>query len=365
MIHFQANLRALVRERAAVLYWLFDPEVFGTLVAHDIDRTWVFMHPYDPETESADAYTTDACAAIVRRAIGRDDVDFSVRDIGIWTMTAQVADRYASGRVFLIGDSAHRFPPTGGLGMNTGIQDAHNLVWKLCAVDAGWAPASLLETYESERRPVAQHNADTSLNNAMKMWEVLQVLGNLPGDVSGSKERMQAVLADPAGRAQLRVAIENQQEHFDMFGLQLGFSYETGAVVGDGSEKRTAANPVRDFVPTSRPGSRVPHAWVQREGARRSLLDLIAYDRFTVLTGPAGAAWAAAVETIRDIPVQCLITGRDFTDPDGHWASVCEIGADGALLVRPDQHVAWRARSAPADPGGALAGAVRTVLGRA
>ena len=260
MIHFQADLRSIVRERPAILYWLVDPEVMGTLVAHDIDRTWVFMQPYDPDTESADAYTDRVCAEIVRRALGRDDVDFVVRDVSTWTMTAQVADRYASGRVFLIGDSAHRFPPTGGLGMNTGIQDAHNLVWKLCAVDAGWAPGSLLETYESERRPVAQHNADHSLNNAMKMWEVFQALGILPGDRSGSKERMEATLADRAGRERLRVAIQNQQEHFDMFGLQLGFSYATGALVAGAPETPTGATPGRDFVPTTRPGSRVPHA---------------------------------------------------------------------------------------------------------
>src|SRR5438128_404437 len=325
MIHFQADLRSIVRERPAILYWLVDPEVMGTLVAHDIDRTWIFMQPYDPDTESADAYTADVCAGIVRRAIGRDDVDFVVRDVSAWTMTAQLADRYARGRVFLIGDSAHRFPPTGGLGMNTGVQDAHNLVWKLCAVEAGWAPGSLLSTYETERRPVAQHNADHSLNNAMKMWEVFQALGILPDDRGGSKLRVEAALADPAGRERLRAAIQNQQEHFDMFGLQLGFSYETGALVADGSERPTGANPVRDFVPTTRPGSRVPHAWVARAGERLSVLDLLPYDGFTVLAGPEGAAWAAAAAGIHELPVRCLIAGRDFMDPEGHWASVCEI----------------------------------------
>ena len=198
----------------------------------------------------------------------------------------------------------------------------------------------------------------------MKMWEVFDALGIVPGDHDGSRARMEAALADPAGRERLRVAIQNQEEHFDMFGLQLGFSYETGAVVADGSEKPTAANPVRDFVPTTRPGSRVPHAWVERAGERLSVLDLLPYDRFTVLAGPDGAAWAEATAGIRELPMQCLIAGRDFTDPEGHWASVCEITASGALLVRPDQHVAWRTRSAPVDPAVALASAVRTVLGR-
>jgi len=363
MIHFQAALRALVRERPAILYWLVDPEVLGTLVAHDIDRTWVFMQPYDPDTESADAYTVARCETIVRRALGRDDVPIAVRDVSTWTMTAQVAARYGSGRVFLVGDSAHRFPPTGGLGMNTGIQDAHNLAWKVCAVEAGWAPARLLATYEAERRPVAQENADHSLTNAMKMWEVFQALGIVPDDPQGSRARMDAILADPAAREQVRVAIRGQEEHFDMLGLQLGFSYETGALVPDGSERPAVANPVRDFLPTTRPGARVPHAWVERAGARVSILDLLPYDGFTVVTGTDGAAWADAAAGLRAAPVRCLVPGRDFADPERHWASVCELGAGGALLVRPDQHVAWRARSAPADPRAALAAALDAARG--
>src|SRR4029077_8262408 len=132
-------------------------------------------------------------------------------------------------------------------------------------------------------------------------------LGILPDDRAGSKVRMEAALADPAGRERLGVAIQNQQEHCDMFGLQLGFSYEAGALVADGSERRTAGNPVRDFVPTSRPGSRVPHAWVKRAGERVSVLDLLPYDALTVLAGPHGVGWAEAVARIREVPIRCLV----------------------------------------------------------
>jgi len=281
----------------------------------------------------------------VRRAIGRDGVDFQIRDISPWTMTAQIAARYSQGRVFLVGDSAHRFPPSGGLGMNTGIQDAHNLVWKLAAVEAGRAAASLLDTYEAERRPVAQLNADQSVNNAMKMFEVYAALG-ISFDKTAMQPPIAETLAKPGMRDRVGEAIANQQEHFDMFGLQLGFRYDAGAIVADGSEAPRCANPVRDLVTSTRPGARVPHAWVERAGERVSILDLLPYDRFTLIAGPAGAAWADVAGRVARVPIQCLVAGRDFADPHGTWAAVCEVDDDGAVLVRPDQHVAWRARTA-------------------
>src|SRR5439155_844328 len=140
----------LGRDRPAILYWVVDPACAGVFVAHDIDRTWVFMHPHDPDTEPIETFTEEACAAIVRRAIGAAHVDLAVRDVSAWTMTAQVAARYRERRVFLVGDSAHRFPPAGGMGMNTGVQDVHNLAWKLRAVRDGWAHQALMGSYESE-----------------------------------------------------------------------------------------------------------------------------------------------------------------------------------------------------------------------
>ena len=358
MIHFQADLRALVRERPAILYWTIDPECAGAFVAHDIDGTWVFMHPYDPDAQPAQAFDEPTCAAIVRRAIGRD-VPLAIRDISPWTMTAQIAERYRAGRVFLAGDAAHRFPPSGGLGMNTGIQDVHNLAWKLRLVRDGEAGDALLDTYEAERRPVAQENADHSMQNALRMIEVFEALGvpfDLNADRAAAHARMAETLAAHGGRERVRAAIENQRDHFDTIGLQLGIAYDDGALIPDGTPRAAVANRAGEHRPSTRPGSRLPHAWVLRDARRVSTLDLVAEDRFTLLTG-------------RDVPVgdlgeavRVLVAGRDFVDADGRWTMLSGIGDGGALLVRPDQHVAWRACAAGTGLEGEISRAVARIL---
>lgn len=360
MIHFAASLRPLVRGCPGVLYWICDPRSGGVLVAHDIDREWVYMLPFDPERESLDRYDKAACEALVRRTLERSDVDLAIRTISTWTMTAQVAERYGLGRVFLAGDAAHRFPPTGGLGLNTGVQDAHNLVWKIAAVEQGWAPAALLDTYEVERRPVAERNAEQSLANAVKLLEVPEALG-VAGDSEASNAPMRAVLADPTGRARVATAIASQAEHFDMLGLQLGFAYEKGALVPDGSGNPAPENPVRDFVPSSRPGARLPHGWMERRGESVSTLDLVALDGFTLLVGSAGADWIEAAGAL-SIPIRCVQIGRDCADPKGWWESVAGVKPGGALLVRPDQHVAFRSIDANDNPRAVLAEATATIL---
>lgn len=347
MIHFEANLRPLVADRPAVLYFVSNPTARGVFIAHDLDSTWVFMHQWDPERDSAEEYDEERCAGIVRRALGTSAGAFTIRTLSTWHMSVQVAERYREGRCLLLGDAAHRFPPTGGLGLNTGVQDAHNLAWKLAAVEAGWAPLALLDSFERERRPIAQTNADVSARNAARLLEVMLALG-------------------PAGdgdRGAVRAAIANQGEHFDMLGLQLGFQYESGALVPDGTARPAVANPVREFVPCGRPGARAPHAWTLRDGRRVSTLDLLPPDRFTLIAGRAGAAWIEAVDAIATPPLHHLAIGRDVADPDGAWSAQLGIESDGALLVRPDQHVAWRSARAVADPAATLRSALARCVG--
>ena len=331
MVHLDADFRAVVGATPGVLYWICDPGSGGAFVAHDIDREWVYMYPFDPDVDDPSAFTTERAETMVRAALDDADVEFSVRACATWVMTAQVAERYREGRVLLVGDAAHRFPPTGGLGLNTGVQDAHNLAWKLAAVQRGDADDALIDTYESERRPVAQRNADISLANAMKMIEVPLALGADP-DVGVAQANFLATLAHADGRRAVADAIANQATHFDMLGLQLGFRY--GAEVPE--RCALGIDPVREYVPTSEVGARLPHGWVEHAGRRVSTLDLVPLGESIALLGPTapGDLGPRGVPTLR--------IGVDVIDPTDWWSEVVRMTSAGALLVRPDQHVAAR-----------------------
>ena len=316
MVHFKAALRDRLGSPPAVLSFLTGTEPPGVVVVHDLDEEGTFMIPYDAEKESVADYDEARCADLLRAALEQPDLDFRVETISTWFMTAQVAKRYRDRRIFLLGDAVHRFPPTGGLGLNTGVQDAHNLAWKLALVLRGAADERLLDSYEAERRPVAQHNANQSLKNALKLIEVPQAL------------------AEP-GQPRLAEAIANQAEHFDMPGLQLGFSYDAGAPPPE----------PREYAPSGAPGARVPHAWLDTPDSGRSLLDCVPLDHFLLLAGCEGDAWGAAVDALGDRPVAFLRLGAGAPVDEADWRARAGIEASGALLVRPDQHVAWRART--------------------
>lgn len=338
MIHFGADLRSIVRDCPGVLYWISDPACSGTLVAHDIDREWVLMRAWDPDQESLADYPAERCEALVREAIRPPAGPIEIRTISSWMMTSQVAERYQEGRIFLAGDAAHRFPPTGGMGLNTGVQDAHNLAWKVAEVVRGSSGPELLATYETERRPVAQYNTEQSFLNAARMMEVPQAMGTAAPPEEASAN-FAAMLADAGRRAEVAKAIANQAEHFDMLGLQLGYRYEAGAFLDDGSEWPKPENSVRQFLPCAKPGSRLPHAWLTKDGETISSLDLVGLDRHTVLAGPDASLEGKSFPEER---YRILRVGRDFQDSSDWWSRILRMSAQGYLVVRPDQHIRER-----------------------
>lgn len=364
MIHFRATLRGLPEIPPGVLFFVCDPAAGGgVFIVHDLDGQATYMRPFDPDREGMENYTAARCEGLVREALADPTLELRIETIDSWAMTAQVARRFRDGRIFLVGDSAHRFPPTGGLGLNTGVQDTHNLAWKLAAVAKGWAGDALLDSFESERRPVAQTNADQSLRNALRLIEVAQALG--VSDMSdASRARFAATLADPAGCERVREAIARQAEHFDMPGLQLGFCYGEGALLRAEGEPPPDPLDVRSFKPSGRPGARLPHTWIMENGGGASLLDQVPLGRFLLLAGPDGDAWIDALASTGGVPIE----GRKLDlasvpDLDG-WLSVAGIDRSGALLVRPDQHVAWRARCRAAQPARELSRALDVILSR-
>lgn len=305
MIHFSADLTSLTCDCPGVLYWICDQGAGGTLISHGGDNEWVYMHPVD--ANYVINQSDEEFEAIIRSVLVDSPTAIKILKTSSWTMTSQIANQYRDRRVFLVGDSAHRFPPSGGMGLNTGVQDAHNLAWKLHSVIDGQSPDTLLDSYEPERRPIAQRNAQASLENAFKMIEVFEALGK----------------PDQEG---LQQAITNQQTHFDMFGLQMGFRYQL-----DGSTTPIpplSDDVIRNYVPSTEPGCRLPHGWLVQNGQPISTLDLIGLTGTTVIAGPTFKA-----------NVDSLQVGRDFDDPHNWWGAVLGLAGDAYITVRPDQHI--------------------------
>ncbi len=337
-IHFSADLRKRLQGREGLLYWVMDDECDGVFIAHDIDSNWIFMKTVTAD-EPTDPINAEKFGVLLRKAIG-DNVDLTIHSMNAWRMSAQISDAYQSGRVFVIGDAAHRFPPTGGIGMNTGIQDAHNLIWKIAMVEHG-CNATLLETYGPERKPVAEANSAQSLNNAMKMSEVARLL-DTDGDQQITKSDLDIVLADPLRHAEVQAAIERQSAHFDMSGLDLGFCYASAAILGDGIPPQSD-NPVSHYLPSTTPGARMPHAWLMSGEQRISTLDLVNYGSLLVLAASPAAGVGEVVEGLRKagypLDLATVGAGADLQPADDRFV---ELFKQDLLLVRPDGHIAAR-----------------------
>ncbi|MEU1125039.1 FAD-dependent monooxygenase [Streptomyces sp. NPDC005899] len=335
------QLADVVGDRRFIVCYLTGPAADGALLPVDNVEQWVFHAPWQPERgETLEDFTDERCREHIRRAVGAPGLDVEITGKAPWHAAERVAERYGSGRVFLAGDSAHEMSPTGAFGSNTGIQDAHNLAWKLAAVIEGAAGPALLETYEAERLPVAKATSERA--SARSAEHSHPGYAGSPGPGGGPKN--------------------------GMLSIALGYRYVRGAVLG--------VDPDLPVVPdrmalSGDPGTRAPHMWLRREGARLSTLDL--YERsFVLLHDALHPEWgAAAQQAAKRLTVRLDAYGvgagpeADLAPEDGaDWAASHGTDAGGAVLVRPDGFVAWRSTGAVADPAAALDEALTALLHR-
>ncbi|MDN5919458.1 MAG: FAD-dependent monooxygenase, partial [Pseudonocardia sp.] len=379
--HFKADLSTYADE-SCLITWFLNPDGAGSWASGAMvpmgptwgknSEEWVVHFTFGPD--DPERFDEDAMGPRLKALLKVPDLDVEVLKVSHWILEGVLADRYQVGRVFLAGDSAHRHPPTTGLGLNTAIQDSHNLAWKLAAVLAGQASPWLLDSYQTERQAIGARNVDWAMFTFLNHLVIDAGLGLMPGQPpEANRMAMEAFFAEtPMGetrRARAAEVIETQRTEFQAHDLEIGFRYDAGALVPDGSEPPPNDPMGSTYHPTTRPGHRLPHAWLEQDGERISTHDLAGRHGFVLLTDDGGGAWAAAASAAAEkfgIALSVAVVGGNggFADVDGDWARLREVSAGGAVLVRPDNHVAFRASGPVADAGDTLARAVAAVLGR-
>lgn len=362
-----------------LLSWIYHPRFSGVMIAH-ADDDYVLMTPYLHAAQSIASDSRRFWTRILPDVIGA--TDYQIRSTGTWTMTKQIAERFRRGSLLLIGDAAHRFPHTGGFGLNSGVQDAHNLAWKLAAVLTDGAPDSLLDTYDTERRPVVARFAEQSTHNHFKLDDVTEPLGitnrslhrateligrlrleRVPDSViarvadaltAAQMSRTRRLLRRSAGSTRLRQrmagVIPEQEEHFVASGLEFGYAYRSLLI--DTAEGPCPDGNVALYRPTTHPGARVPHTVIHgTDGLQRSTHDVIARRGLTVFTADA-RGWTEAL-TRTPITVPLIVVPLTATNDEGQREVVqlFQVGERGAVVVRPDGHVVWRTNAGPAGVG--------------
>lgn len=375
-IWLKADLGKFCAHRPGTLYWIMQPGSDywvgnGTFICVKPWDEWVLLFMYDPAQGEPDL-DAESLRRRVLQVVG-EDVPVEILAASKWTINRMVASRYATRRVFLAGDAAHRHPPANGLGTNTSMQDAYNLAWKLKLVIDGQAPEALLETYSEERQPVGAHVVDRAMRSVEDMLPIAHALDFCPGQPAEEGWRRVADLAGDgpdaqAARQRLADAIALQNNQFNGHGVEMGQRYRTGAVAPDPlPEPAYDRDPELYYHPTTWTGARLPHVWLEKDRKPVSTHDIVGKGHFTLLTGHGGDAWRAAAALVSEelgVPIDVRSIGfrLDYLDPTGEWARVREIADDGAILVRPDAHVGWRSIAAAPDAAAALMEGMSAIL---
>lgn len=374
-----------------LLSWIYTPDLCGVLIAH-ADHRYILMTAYlHPDQEIARESRQYWLKTLPKVLNGND---FELESTGTWVMTSQTAESFRRGRLLLLGDAAHRFPHTGGFGLNSGVQDAHNVAWKLDAVLSGTASDSLLDTYDTERRPVVEKFAEQSVANHFRMDAIGKKVGitnvmlakatqamgraplnKIPGRFiaplaaaatrkqMGRSRRLNPQITGSARlRQQIADAIPLQVEHFVSTGLQFGYLYASPLIAQDPSAK--PAEDVVDYLPTSYPGARLPHAVLSVDGTLLDAHNALDPNKLTLLTF-AGDEWVPVVsELVAAGPGVVPVVADAPTGADREQlVGLYEVGDVGAVLVRPDGHVAWRTNRSASEARESLAEFLRSHWG--
>jgi 2-polyprenyl-6-methoxyphenol hydroxylase-like FAD-dependent oxidoreductase len=326
-IYFRAPVAPLLRGRNLSVIYVNNRTLRGFIrVEKPFERGFLAINalgePESPITDVATGLTDERATALVKVALGAD-VPVEIENVMPWNASAESADRYRDGRIFIAGDAAHAMPPNGGFGGNTGIQDAHNLAWKLAFVLRGEAGAELLDTYDSERRPVGDFTTEQAYSRYVT--RTAPYLGT---------DGMQPVVPE--------------------LDIELGYVYDSSAVCREETPSPAHENP-RDS--RGRPGTRAPHLWLKRNRQRISTLDLFGRT-FVLLAAPDATSWyesAAAVASRLGADVDVHRIGDNVEDTEGAFADAYGLSPGGVMLVRPDGFVGWRSKTPSGSPSAVAA----------
>jgi 2,4-dichlorophenol 6-monooxygenase len=381
-ILFRADLSKYVAHRPSVLYWVMQPGADVGGIGMGLVRMirpwneWLIVWGYDIN-EPAPEVDEEFATGVARQLVGDPELEIELLSANVWTVNDAYATHMQKGRVFIMGDAAHRHPPSNGLGSNTSIQDAFNLSWKLAAVLKGQAGDALLDSYSVERAPIAKQIVTRANQSIVEFGPIFEALGMTGGEdiekIKASMDaRTNAGVDGEKQRSAIRDAIAFKKYEFDAHGVEMNQRYKSAAVVTDDQmEPAFDLDAELHYQPTTWPGARLPHVWVfdRDSGAEVSSLDLCGKGLFTVLTGIGGEAWidaAAAVGAEMGLEIVAHVIGprQPHVDHVGDWARASEISDTGCLLIRPDQHVGWRAADMTSDPEGELRRVLKTILAR-
>jgi 2-polyprenyl-6-methoxyphenol hydroxylase-like FAD-dependent oxidoreductase len=338
-IYFRADVAQLMAGRNLSVMYIINQTLSGFMRLDKQSQSGFLAvntvgDPSRPDAGNAAADTSEQrLLELVRAGIGVADIAVKIEGVARWRAVSDSARRYQQGRAFLAGDAAHVMPPNGGFGGNTGIQDAHNLAWKLALVLKGAAGPTLLSSYDEERRPVGKFTVEQAYTRYVT-------------------------------RTAPHLGARDFEPQVPELNIELGTLYRSGAILPEDAVEALHEDPRQSL---GRPGSRAPHLWLEREGKRFSTLDLFGTS-FVLLAGPRGDAWrSAAREASRDLAgldLDACVVGTDLADPTELFLATYGLTASGASLIRPDGFVAWRSKDGSTRPAESLKRGLSQILSK-